>query len=186
MKTMQIMDERLTLTESRVSSILSMQRGVNPVMVSNLPSATFAQSSSIGTANGNTTAAFAGSNRYEDVKGPSVQQQAQADLLQQRLQQQQLQQQIFDITSRLSIGSVGNDERQKSSSWMISQGRQTDERPTDNNSEDAETVDNARKTDHADHAMSFLEDDDFNVSFEDHYMNEEQSDNNSEEEEDLN
>jgi len=33
MKTMQIMDERLTLTESRVSSILSMQRGVHPVPV---------------------------------------------------------------------------------------------------------------------------------------------------------
>ena len=35
MKTMQIMDERLTLTESRVSSILSMQRGVHPMPVYN-------------------------------------------------------------------------------------------------------------------------------------------------------
>ena len=40
MKTMQIMDERLTLTESRVSSILSMQRGVHPVPVHSSTSTT--------------------------------------------------------------------------------------------------------------------------------------------------
>lgn len=35
MKTMQIMDERLTHTENRVSNLLSLQRGVNPVPVQN-------------------------------------------------------------------------------------------------------------------------------------------------------